>query len=244
MYHEYFFWGETPTWDAFFPTINDAESRYKQAIYAGEFDADLFAFESELSRGNLSTEYKLSKRRALAAASSDSTPDFIYSHSNLPGHTQNSGVCQDGEVDNWKSKKLPKANEEMKEDLTVLAPNLENSIVIITGDHGPYLTKNCTVLHEWNPMEVDRLDIQDRNGTFLAIHWPERYQNSDQIDVVQQLFPTILKQLSPNNAEILEANRLSIFDARSGQIAPNVYIQGGEIIGGLNDGEILFEKAR
>ncbi len=70
------------------------------------------------------------------------------------------------------------------------------AIVIVAGDHGPYLTKNCVGTgNKYDISEITRLDIQDRYGAFLAIRWP-RGQSSefDDIAIQQDLFPVIFAQ--------------------------------------------------
>ena len=57
-------------------------------------------------------------------------PVFLYSHSNYPGHTQNSGVCEENEENMWKLD-LDKANNEMKNDISELEDVFENSFIII-----------------------------------------------------------------------------------------------------------------
>ena len=58
--------------------------------------------------------------------------------------------------------------------------------MIITGDHGPYLTK-IVPSKKYPSDEVNRYDIQDRYGTFLAIHVPK---NLKQIDFEVKIFKT------------------------------------------------------
>ena len=85
----------------------------------------------------------------------------------------------------------------MLEDVRLAIANNSDAIIIVAGDHGPYLTKNCyaTILkHEMS--EIDRLDIQDRYGSFLAIRWPEdRPDESGDIKILQDIFPSIFAYL-------------------------------------------------
>ena len=61
---------------------------------------------------------------------------------------------------------MKKANLQMKNDINVLKENNPKSIIVIVGDRSPYLTKNCTALKKYKQNKINRLDIQDRYGTF------------------------------------------------------------------------------
>lgn len=71
---------------------------------------------------------------------------------------------------------MSKANKQMKKNISLLKKNNPDSIIVILGDHGPYLTKNCTALQNFQQSEINRFDIQDRYGTFLAIQWPKKIE--------------------------------------------------------------------
>lgn len=124
----------------------------------------------------------------------ENQPDqrFIYVHTELPNHSQNSGACLGDETALY-AERLTRANIEMKEDIDKIIEFDSESIIIVAGDHGPYLTKNCYYLvGDYTTTEIDRLDIQDRFGAFLAIRQPdESYGSYDQITVIQDLFPEI-----------------------------------------------------
>lgn len=242
-YSDYFFLGQDPKWDTSFPTQIDSEGRFFNAILAGEFRSDLFAFKGSKTTIEDKDGFVSRKRDLIQKTSSDLKPSFMYAHSPYPGHTQNSGVCLDGEFEDWQSSKLPTANMEMKKDLASFNGDFENSIVIIAGDHGPYLTKNCTDLSNWPPNEVDRLDLQDRFGTFLAIRWPRNFQNNEDIQVLQQVLPVILKQLSDSDSSMLDEQIKSIYlsaTKSSWALPPGVYVKEGLIYGGLDSGKPLF----
>ncbi len=63
-------------------------------------------------------------------------------HTHLPYHSQNSGVCRPDEIELF-GERLAQANIEMKQDLALVLENDPEAIVIVAGDHGPHLTKNC-----------------------------------------------------------------------------------------------------
>ncbi len=65
------------------------------------------------------------------------------------------------------------ANRYMRQDIELVIKNDPAAIVMVAGDHGPRMTKNCGVTGGvYEISEISRLDIQDRFGSFLAIRWP------------------------------------------------------------------------
>jgi hypothetical protein len=163
---------------------------------------------------------------------------FIYTHSNFPGHSPFSGACPPEETDTYKDK-LISANYEMQQDIQTITENDPEAIVILAGDHGPYLTKNCTsTLGVYDISEISRLDIQDRFGTFLAIKWPtEDFENYDDITVLQDLFPSIFAYLY-RDTRILDS-KIEPIILSINQIS-GASVNDGIIYGGINDGEPLF----
>lgn len=163
---------------------------------------------------------------------------FVYMHSDLPSHSQISGACLPNEVELFEER-LTRANIEMKQDVDLIVQNDPDALVIVAGDHGPFLTKNCRLTNGiYDPSEISRLDIQDRYGTFLAIRWPGRdFESYDEITVLQDLFPAVFAYLYQDST-ILESKIEPVIvppDAISG-----VSVNDGIILGGINDGEPLF----
>ncbi len=168
----YFPPNDRPFYDYYFP--NKAQRSFKMA--------------KSILRGNLTHKdaiytipyenYLIEKNNMLFEIGTSAEPHFLYTHTYFPGHTQNSGSCEDGEFEAWKEE-LKYANAEMKNDISLLEDNLENTIIVIMGDHGPYLSKNCTTLEKYDINKINRLDIQDRHGTFLAIRYPENIKNEN-----------------------------------------------------------------
>lgn len=125
----------------------------------------------------------------------DERPKFLYAHTLVPGHSQNSGKCLDNEATLW-SKKLAKANQIMRKDVqSILAKDREANIVI-AGDHGPYLTADCAFLRGFEAPEITREYLTDRYGTFIAIRWPDSLSvRHDSIHILQDLFFAIFATL-------------------------------------------------
>lgn len=115
--------------------------------------------------------------------------------------------------------------------------DVDQSVVIIAGDHGPYLTKNCAQLGSYPASEIERLDIQDRYGTFLAIRWPEEVNSAVEIEVLQNVFPAVFEGLSESDG-IFEPAKV-VAETKE-FLAGAVYVNEGIISGGQDDGEPLF----
>lgn len=234
---DYMFLGFPSSYDFSFPGFLETGSgsqtwmSFVEAILMGEFRFTQLL--NDVSR----SDYLAMKHQALSDSYAE--PIFLYTHSDLPGHSQNSGACIPQDIPDFKLD-LTDANHEMVNDIETIIKNSPNSIIIIAGDHGSYLTKNCTsTTGFYNKEEINRQDIQDRYGTFLAIRWPtDDYKHFDDITVLQDLFPVIFSYMyrdedilyTKPNPEILQSP-----NAISG-----VTVVNGIIKGGINDGEPLF----
>jgi hypothetical protein len=228
----HFFLGIESTYDVSIPELSSSSSQNSspdvlwRAILTGEFRFDA---GFDLQPRDLYIE---NKQRIFKGISGD--PVFIYMHSNSPGHTQNSGACLAYEIDRFEMR-LADANIEMRQDINTIIENDPEAIIIVAGDHGPFLTRNCYYLEEEDDSsEISRLDIQDRFGTFLAIRWPtEEFVIYDDIIVLQDLFPAVF-------AYLFEDERLLELKVEPSTLSSIVTVRNGIIYGGINDGEPLF----
>jgi hypothetical protein len=228
-----FFRGIRSSYDFSFPKA--ASSTWKllmKAIFMGEFRFDVQFDQPSLEQ--------FEQSKANVFENLPDKPRFVYMHDWLPGHSQNSGRCLPDETKEYEDR-LAWANDEMKQDLETIIQNDPGAMIIVAGDHGPYLTKNCFGTgNDYNISEISRLDILDRYGTFLAIKWPtEDFSQYDNITVLQDIFPAIFAYLF-KDATLLEArvepNTLDLWTASGAQV------KNGIIYGGINDGEPLFIK--
>jgi len=234
---DFFFRGVVPSYDYSFPSYDDSFLDYGssvsllyRAIFMGEmrFDNNFDEIPSE--------EYIEEKKNILSEVTKE--PRFVYTHSKMPGHSTNSGVCRPNEIELF-SERLALANVEMRQDIFLLIENDPEAIVIVASDHGPHLTKNCYGTgDEYDISEITRLDIQDRNGTFLAIKWPSSdFEEYDDITVLQDLFPTIFAYIFEDQG--LLRSKIEPITVNGTRIS-GVEISDGIIVGGFNDGEALF----
>lgn len=206
------------------------------AILIGEFRFDL-SYQQQTH-----TEFVDTKQKIFANIPEDRI--FVYMHTTIPNHSQNSGKCLPDEIEKYKER-LSSANNEMQQDIGLIMNNDPGAIIIVAGDHGPYLTKNCYNTSgeygNYDISEISRLDIQDRFGAFLAIKWPTtEYKKYDDITVLQDLFPVIFAYLY-DDAEFLS---LKIQPDISNPVETirisGASVKNGIIVGGINDGEPLF----
>lgn len=232
--YDYMFRGYGSRYDYSFPASSTPPYiTLLKAIFMGEFrfDIEKVGFSDQPREKFVETKQRIFKNIS-------ENKVFIYMHSDLPSHTQNSGVCLPNETDQFKAR-LTAANAEMRQDLKLIVENDPGAIVIVAGDHGPHLTKNCTSLTDvYDISKISRLDIQDRYGSFLAIRWPTGdFLEYDDIVVLQDLFPAVFAYLYKDKT-ILNSRiepKIPIPNTISGASVNNGYI-----FGGINDGELLF----
>jgi hypothetical protein len=224
--NDFFFLEIGSSYDFSIPGYVSSPDVFLRAVLIGEFRFDV-GFRS-LPR----EEFVETKQNIFKNISQDLV--FIYMHSNLPGHSQNSGACLPDEIDQYETR-LSMTNIEMQQDINIIIENDPEAIIIVAGDHGPYLTKNCAdIENKYDVSEISRLDIQDRYGTFLAIRWPtEEFVEYDDITVLQDIFPAIFAYLY-KDIGFLESK------IEPSTISPVITVQDGMIYGGINDGEPLF----
>ncbi len=227
---DYFFRGIIPSYDYWFPGLSSSVSLLTKGIFLGELRFDINVYEVPRE------DYIHEKKIIFSKVTGE--PRFVYMHSNMPGHSINSGICRPNEIELF-SERLARANVEMRQDIALIIENDPEAIVIVAGDHGPYLTKNCNrTRDEYDISEITRLDIQDRNGTFLAIKWPSLgFEEYDDITVLQDLFPTIFAYIFEDQG-LLKSKIEPITD--NGTNISGVEVSDGTIVGGIHDGEALF----
>jgi hypothetical protein len=230
FYGDFFFQGIGSSYEASFPALKPTHRLLMKAIFMGEFRFDV-GFDNPPRK-----EFEKYKRRVFK--NMPPGPRFVYMHDELPGHSQNSGKCRPDEIPLFE-KRLVQANAAMKQDVDLITQRDPGAIIIVAGDHGPYLTKNCSEIRDhYDISEITRLDVQDRFGTFLAIKWPnKRYTAYDDITVLQDIFPAIFAFLCEDET-ILEAKVKPV--TWRGNTFSGASVENGILQGGVNDGEPLF----
>ncbi|HOU85972.1 MAG TPA: hypothetical protein PK158_14115, partial [Spirochaetota bacterium] len=209
-----------------------------RAIFKGEF-SDAVSFE-----GIDYNSYLEQKKKVIGKIIKE--PAFMYSHSSYPGHSPSGkGMTlqeQPKKMSEYLSK-IEKANDEMRLDVEEIIKNNPDAIVIFAGDHGPFMTKTGYGVSNNNdgykPEDIDRYDIQDRFGVFLAIRWPEKNSAAKyDIKILQDVFPAVLSYLYEDDS-LFDTIRIKRMTA-SNQRTLGVYVEDGIIHGGKDDGQKLF----
>ncbi len=232
----YMFQGVGSNYNVSYPETKDNElsssARFSLAILSGEFRDKLVIKGENPSH----QQYFEAKQKIFNEINGDQV--FLYTHSDLPGHAKGLWGCLPNEKASYEED-LKSANLEMRQDVNSIIENDPAAIIIIAGDHGPYLTKNCFKTSEdYNISEIDRLDIQDRFSSFLAIRWPaEDYEKFDEISILQDLFPAIFAYMFKDET-ILEAKIKP--EILTTEVICGATVKNGIINGGINDGEPLF----
>jgi hypothetical protein len=226
------FYGIGSSYDYSYPEL--ATPAYVQMIggvLIGEFRFDL-SFEEHSH-----DQYVNEKQSILRSISHEQA--FVYTHTNVPAHSQNSGACRPNEIELYKER-VTGANIEMQQDIETIIANDPEAIIILAGDHGPHLTKNCKkeLTNNYKISEITRLDIQDRYGTFLAIRWPDNdFEEYDDITVLQDIFPAVFAYLYKDES-ILESEVIP--NTVNDSFISGAGVKNGIIHGGVNDGEPLY----
>lgn len=231
----YFFQGIGGRYDVNYPLPTSSASLLSIAILEGQFRHNTDYGKPDHA------DFVKRKRKIMEAPAT--APIFMYTHTG-PGHSQNSGACRPNEIKLYEER-LIDANVEMREDIDTILANHPSAIIIVNGDHGPYLTKTCYDLwpEDYPRSSITRLDIQDRYGTFLAIRWPEKDPSNlppTKIRLIQDVGSAILSYLYPDKSftEYRIPHKLINNQRRIGGLS----IQWGRIIGGPDHGKPLFKS--
>ncbi len=229
---DYMFRDLKPGYDVFLP-VYSIPPYYQliKSVLMGEF-----RFDSSFTKIP-DVEFSEAKKEILLRATAGRS--FVYTHSTQPFHSQNSGKCLPDETALY-AKRVQSANREMREDILTIIDHDPGALIIVMSDHGPYLTKNCIGLSKgYSLSEVTRLDIQDRYGTLLAIRWPDGENKPyDDITVIQDIFPAVFAWMY-RDAAVLQS-KLPPVTRWERNMAAGASVNNGVIVGGVNDGEVLF----
>lgn len=236
FFADFMFRGVGSSYDVSIPNISvPPYLQLLKAILLGEFRFNI----EDAGFGQLNRDQFVSAKQEVFNTTANG-PIFVYMHTNRPSHTQISGACLPDEIDQFKAR-LKEANDEMRKDINLIVAHDPGAIVIVAGDHGPHLTKDCSdTTGKYDMSEITRLDIQDRYGSFLAIRWPTGdFVKYDDIEVLQDVFPAVFAYLY-KDPTLLDAKIEPIIPPDWYSSISGAYVENGIIVGGVNDGQSLY----
>lgn len=157
-----------------------------QSLFSGEF-----RFEFVLGAGGNLAPYKdevltrYEPRR------------MVVVHNYFPGHTQISGACRPDEADIYRAN-FQTALGMLRQDMERIRAYDPTAVVVVMGDHGSYLSGDCTPL-AGTPLDTLTEDIvRDRYNTLVAIRWPDPVkaaQYDKELIVNQDILPVVFAYL-------------------------------------------------
>ena len=228
-------------YDKSFPKV--VTSGLYKAIMAGKFSWNTVVWNIDEIQ---SEERFFLQKKSELLTKKFKAPIFLYSHTG-PSHSPKNGTCNSKkEIKDYK-KRLYLANIEMKRDVKNIKKSNPNSIIIINGDHGPFLLNKCGKFESLSLSgKVDKSFLKDNFGSFLAISWPDDYENQfpdTKITILQDTFFEIFEYLFQSE-KIYNYNIKPTTDLKeSGKIiAGGVFVDNNRIVGGRNNGERLYNK--
>lgn len=227
------------SYDNLYPNNSSSAEFVHDGLSSGRFAFKL----KDQADAYLRPEFLKSKRWALAL--NTDSPKFVYAHSG-PGHAQLSGRCRSNETALF-AQRLNESNREMRQDIETILSTQRESIIIINGDHGPYLSSDCSYMKGIKVSKLARLDLQDRYGSFLAIRWPERKTHGDvNIRILQDTFEAVFGYLfqSASILKIRPSTSITVERFGEGTAIPEGAISDGIINYGIDKHEPLFESKR
>lgn len=202
-----------------------------RGIGGGEFKAEVVFQDSERD------EWLAAKRTVLQAEGG--APRMLYAHSAFPGHSQNSGNCLADENARYGAR-LAVAMDEMRRDIDAVLQRQRDAVIIVAGDHGPYLTGDCLYMTRYRPDDLTALHLADRYGAKLAIRWPDKVPGKlDRIAVIQDVFFAV-------SAYLLEDDRVWLHRIPSETVGyggiPHGAVKDGIVMVGKDKGWSLLEQ--
>ncbi len=220
--------------DFMYPPINSDVGMYNilSSILLGQFK-----FDNEFQNDDYDEKNKTKHQIILKQTTN---PKFLYSHSIFPGHSANAGYCRPNETDLYEER-LQIANNEMRDDIEAVLNSNRDAIIIIAGDHGAFLTGDCTDLDGYEEEEVSSVDLADRYGMFLAIKYPDNnyLKYNKNIKILQDVFFSIFAGLFETDS-ILNYSFNNKPSCKGGKYIPVGAIENGIVMYGRDKGKKLY----
>jgi len=230
--NSYLLQGAEPTGvDVMFPSWQqrwDLGALYR-GLGGGQFKPELVFHDTDRN------QWLAAKRTALMNPAGP--PRMLYAHSIFPGHSELSGRCLPDETSRYAAR-LAVARDEMRRDIEAALHSRRDAVIIVAGDHGPYLTGDCTYMTGYTRASLTATHLADRYGARLAIRWPGKVpEGLDQIKVLQDVFFGVSAYLLDDDRVWRHRLSADTFGMRN---IPDGAISSGVVTVGRDEGTPLF----
>ena len=224
--------GECMPGDFYFPkpqTIERLENVLYSCILRGYLSQSANTFNSYTREEWVDVKRKLINEAPL-------TNSFVYAHSELPGHLSASEMYRKSPEEERRAyvDRLALADAEMETDINEILVKDKDAIIIVASDHGAYF-KLC------ERGNYGQLDLLDRCGIQLYVHWPKDYKPTLKINCLTNVFLETLICLTGNpSLARFESEGVSL-PVQTPLKAPEGAIRRGVIQSGRDKGMSLFQ---
>lgn len=137
---------------------------------------------------------------------SENTPRFQYIHALTPRHAsletlRHANCDETKEVQKYASR-VAKAGEYLQEQIRDIIGRDPSAIVVIAGDHGPFISRKCSFKSYINTLS----EYRDRAGSLMAIRWSKNYNGKydDRIISGVNLFRYVLASLAEDETPLVK----------------------------------------
>jgi hypothetical protein len=132
-------------------------------------------------------------------------PRFQYIHAFTPNHSPNkvAGICDEElELHNY-AERVSSASAFMLRQIEDIVSRDPTAVIILAGDHGPFISNQCAPMAKINTPE----DYRDRAGILMAVRWPQGYQGKydDRMSTGVNLFRFVLASLAQDDAPLVDS---------------------------------------
>lgn len=189
---------------------NNADYNYPQidkftgakVVLSRIFDHNLLT-----DKENINTKYTTVEvhKEVMEHLSTDkSKPVVQYIHIYKPSHSPNeiAGKCEEEKAIKAYAAGIKSANPTLKWLIKEIIRNDPEAVIVLAGDHGPYISNKCDRFGILTTPEK----IRDRVGILTAIRWPTGYDGryDNKIKTSVNMLRYLLASLAENEAEVIK----------------------------------------
>lgn len=108
-------------------------------------------------------------------------PTFRYIHHYSPGHTphKSRNNCNEAEqLENY-FERVGVEFDRLKKTVDTIIRNDRRAVIVVTGDHGPWISNNCS----WRGIPENVSALRDRISAAITVRWPDSYDGKFDNDI-------------------------------------------------------------